>query len=328
MRHALLATAFATLLASTGLAQAAPDVVATIKPIHSLVAAVMDGVGQPRLLVKGGASPHTYTMRPSDAGALQDADVVFWTGEGMELFLTDALESLTTNATVVELAKTPALLTYPMREGGAFEAHMHEGEEHDDHDHERHGHEGHDHDDHEGHDHGGEGAFDMHFWLDPENAKLMVGEIARTLSEADPENAAAYKANADKEVAALTALEAELKTTLSPISDKPFIVFHDAFQYFEKRFGLTIAGSITVSPEVMPGAQRVAELKAKVAELGAACIFAEPQFQPNIVSAIAEGTAAKTGTLDPEAGNLTEGPGLYAELQRSLANALVDCLGA
>lgn len=329
--HRSLPLALVTALLLTGTASAAPSVVASIKPVHSLVASLMEGVGEPTLLVKGNASPHTYALRPSDAGALQNADLVFWTGHGLELFLADALETLSIDATVIELAETPGVTLLPVREGGAFEAHEHEEEGHDhaedEHGHEEEGHEGEEHADegHEGHEHEGEG--DMHFWLDPENAKAMVSLIAETLSETDPENAETYAANAERELADLDALAAEIEGTVAPVADKPFIVFHDAYQYFENRFGLTVAGSITVSPEVMPGAQRINELNARVAELGAACVFAEPQFEPTIISAITEGTGAKTGVLDPEGGLLTEGPDLYPELLRGIAASLVECLG-
>lgn len=307
---ALLTTA---LLTTT--AMAAPDVVASIKPVHSLVSAVMAGVGEPTLIVKGSASPHTYALKPSDAGALESADIVFWTGHGMELFLADALETLATDAIVVELAESPGITLLSVREGGAFEAHAHEGEEHGD--------EEHDHE-HQEHDEHGEG--DMHFWLDPENAKLMVTQIATTLAAVDPENATAYQANAEAELVKLDELEAELAATLAPVADKPFIVFHDAYQYFEARFGLTLAGSVTVTPEVMPGAARIDELKAKIAELGATCVFAEPNFEPTIIAAITEGSPAKSGVLDPEGGALAEGVELYPTLLRGLADSLVDCL--
>lgn len=312
--YALLSMALLTTTST-----AAPNVVASIKPVHSLVAAVMAGVGEPTLIVKGSASPHTYALRPSDAGALEAADIVFWTGHGMELFLGDALDTLASQARVVELADSPGITLLPVREGGAFEAHQHGGEAHD---HEDHDHAGDDHD-HEGHEHG-EG--DMHFWLDPENAKLMVTQIASTLAEADPDNATAYEANAEAERVRLDDLEAEIAATLAPIADKPFIVFHDAYQYFETRFGLTLAGSVTVTPDVMPGAARIDELRAKVAELGATCVFAEPNFEPTIIAAITEGSAAKSGVLDPEGGALEQGAELYPTLLRGLAASLVDCL--
>lgn len=313
LRSTLPLALLASVLAS-GTALAAPAVVASTKPIHALVAAVMGDVATPTLIVKGSASPHTYSLRPSDAAALESADLVFWTGHGMELFLADALETLSTRAEVVELAEAPGIVLLPVREGGAFEPHADEEADHDDHAHE------HEHDEEHG-----EG--DMHFWLDPANASLMVAHIGRSLSAADPANAALYAANAQAEQARLDALSAELTASLAPVSDKPFLVFHDAYQYFEARFGLAVAGTVTVSPEVMPGAARIDELRAKVSELGATCVFAEPNFEPAIVRTIVEGTEAQAGTLDPEGAALAEGPDLYHQLLRNLATSLVDCLG-
>ncbi len=333
-----LAALVTLLLAGTSIA--APAVVASTKPVHSLVSAVMGEAGNPTLLVKGAASPHNYSLRPSDAAALESADVVFWTGHGMELFLADALDTLATNAQVVELAETDGITLLPVREGGAFEAHSHGDDDHGhDHAHDDHDHE-HDHDDHaHEHDHGDHAheehaheehahdEGDMHFWLDPENARLMVTQIAAVLSEADPDNATTYQANAEAELVRLEDLTAELNETLAPVAGKPFVVFHDAYQYFEARFGLEVAGAVTVSPEAMPGAARIDQLRARVAELGATCVFAEPNFEPAIVRTIVEGTDAKAGVLDPEGASLTEGPDLYPELLRGLATSLVDCLG-
>lgn len=342
MSRSALPLALLSSLLLTGTVLAAPSVVVSTKPIHALVAAVMGDTGTPALIVKGAASPHTYSLRPSDAAALESADIVFWTGHGMELFLADALDTLTTDAEVVELAEAPGIELLPLREGGAIEAHDHGDEDHEDHkdheDHEDHEeHEGHeDHEDHDGHDHDAHdqddhdhahGEEDMHFWLDPENAKLMVTEIAAVLSEADPENAATYGANAEAEIARLDDLTAEIAEALAPVADKPFVVFHDAYQYFEARFGLELAGTVTVSPEVMPGAARIDQLRAKVSELGATCVFAEPNFEPAIVRTIIEGTAARAGVLDPEGSSLTEGPELYPQLLRNLAAGLLECLG-
>lgn len=305
LKRALSLAALTLLL--TGSATAAPKVVASIKPIHSLVSAVMAGLGEPGLIVKGPASPHTYSLRPSDAAALESADIVFWTCHGLELFLANALDTLAPRAEQVELAETPGLVLLPLREGGAFELHSHGDEDHD-----------HDHD---------HGESDMHFWLDPENARLMVSYIATVLAEADPENAAAYDANAEAELLRLDALEAELRHKLAPLAGKPFLVFHDAYQYFEHRFGLDVAGTVTVSPEIMPGAARIDQLRSRVKELDATCVFAEPNFEPAIIGAIIEDTGARAGTLDPEGSALIEGPDLYPDLLRGLADGLADCLG-
>lgn len=313
-------------LGLSGATLAAPVVVATTKPLHALTAMVMGEAGAPKLLVSGSNSPHAYALRPSDAAALEAADIVLWTGPGMELFLAQALETLAIDATVVSLADTPGLTLLPVREGGAFEAHAHgEDEGHDGHDHEEHAHEGHDHEGHahDDHDHG---AFDMHYWLDPENARLMVAEIARTLSAADPDNAALYAANAAAADAALMELTAELAGTLTLVAERPFIMFHDALQYFEARFGLSAVGSITVTPDLMPGAARIGELRARITEAGAACVFAEPQFSAAVVATITEGTPARTAVLDPEGATLEPGAELYPALLRGLAGTISGCL--
>lgn len=302
------------LLASTAATAAdAPKVVVSIKPIHSLVAAVMQGVGTPDLIVDGAASPHTYALKPSNARSLEQAQLVFWVGPGMEAFLQKPLAALGSNATVVELDDAPGITKLKFREGGAFEPHD-DGDEHeasDDHAHD--------------HDHGG---FDTHLWLDPHNAKAMVAEITTSLVAADPANALTYEANQKTLDDKLDALDAEIASTLAPVKDKPFIVFHDAYQYFEHRYGVRVSGSITVSPETIPGAQRVAEIHSKVADLGATCVFAEPQFEPKLVNVVLEGTAAKSGVLDPEAATLPQGPDLYFDLMRGIASSLKTCLSA
>ncbi|MBG0507517.1 zinc ABC transporter substrate-binding protein ZnuA [Agrobacterium sp. MOPV5] len=309
-------------------ATAAPDVVVSIKPVHSLVAAIMRGVGEPQLIVEGAASPHTYNLRPSNARKLEKADVVFWVGPGLEAFLEKPLEALASKATVVELEDAKGLEKLPFREGGPFEAHDHgdEGHEtHDGHAEEEGAHDhGHDHaEGHEDHDHG---AYDTHLWLDPANAKAMAQTIETALIAADAGNAATYQANTKKLIDDLDALDAELKETVKPVKDKPFIVFHDAYQYFEHRYGVKTAGSITVSPETLPGADRVKQMQEKVRQLGATCVFAEPQFEPKLISVITEGTAAKSATLDPEAATLEPGPDLYFKLMRGIAGSLKDCL--
>lgn len=341
--------------ASVAAGQAAPDVVASVKPVHSLVAAVMKGVGEPALIVEGAGSPHTYSLKPSQARRLQNADIVFWVGPQMEAFLEKPIGTIGDKAKAVELIDAHGLVKLPFREGGAFEAHEHHdddhaggehaghdheghdhaGHDHAGHDHDKHDHAEHDHDDdhekagekhaHEGHEHG-HGAFDAHVWLDPENAKAMIHEIEETLSAADPDNAKAYADNAAAASAGIDALTEEVGTILAPVRGKGYVVFHDAYQYFEKRFDIPASGSITVSPEVMPGAERVSEIRARIGELGAACVFAEPQFEPKLISVVIEGTAAKSGILDPLGSSLKDGPDLYAELIRGMATSLRDCL--
>lgn len=288
------------------------NVVASIKPIHALVSGVMSGVGTPYLIVKGAASPHGYALKPSDARALENANVVFWVGEDLERFLEHSIQSLAKKATAVELIDTPGLSKLEIREGGLFGGHEH-------------GHDTHGHDKHEGHGHA---STDMHFWLDPHNAKAMVNHIASVLRQADPDNGASYSANAQKLARKLDLLDKELAGMMKPFKNARFIVFHDSYYYFEKRYGLTASGSITVSPEVPPGARRVQDIRKKIAASGAACIFAEPQFNPRVVETLADGLDAKQGILDPLGASLDEGPELYFTLLRNLASAFKRCFGA
>ncbi|MGO6966865.1 zinc ABC transporter substrate-binding protein [Rhizobium leguminosarum] len=319
----------ALLFAGTMRAADAPVVVTSIKPIHSLVSAIMQGVGEPELIVDGAASPHTYNLKPSNARALQEAKVIFWVGPGLEAFLEKPLQALGRNASIAELDNAPGLVKLPFREGGAFEPHD-DAPEHESasgqHDHADAAHDadpGHasDHD----HDHG---AFDTHLWLDPMNAKAMAAMITTTLVAADPANALTYQGNAKALDDRLDALDTEIKGIVAPVKGKPFIVFHDAYQYFEHRYGIRVAGSITVSPETIPGAERVSEIHRKVGELGATCVFAEPQFEPRLVNVVIEGTRAKSGVLDPEAATLKAGSDLYFTLMRGIADSMKDCLSS
>lgn len=301
-------------LAIPATGRAAPEgvVVASIKPVHSLVSMVMQGVGEPHLIVDGAASPHTYSLKPSDAAAIEDAAAVFWIGSGLEAFLARPLRSLGAGR-IVALADAPGLEKLAFREAGPFEAH---GDEHDDgHEAEHAGEKRHHHDD-----------ADLHLWLDPLNARAMLAEIARVLAEVDPENADRYTANAEAAASEISALQAEIERQLAAVRGRPFVVFHDAYQYFERRFGVVAAGSITVSPETMPGAKRVAEVRDKIEHLGAVCVFTEPQFEPRLVHAVAEGTPARSGVLDPLGADLPAGRAHYPQLLRAMATSLKDCL--
>ena len=321
-------TITATLISTiTFIAQAEINVVASVKPVHSLVSAVMEGIGVPDLIVKGAASPHTYALKPSQAEQIEKADLVFWMGHSLETFLEKPLESLASKAMVVELMDSHGLKKLEMREGGGFDEHDHDDHDEDGHkEHEDHSEEEHDNHAEESHDDHGHGKFDVHVWLDPENAKVMANEIMEALKKVDPGNAKKYETNTKKVVEKLNRLVAEVSAKLATAKGKGFVVFHDAYQYFEKRFGLKAVGSITVSPEVVPGVKRIKELKTKIKELNALCVFSEPQFKPKLVSTVVEGTKAKTGVLDPLGASIQNGPKLYFILIRDMANSLNKCL--
>lgn len=298
-------------------------VVTSIKPVHSLVAAVMQGVGTPDLIVEGAGSPHTYALKPSQAKQLQEADLVFWMSHDLEAFLEKSIDGIATKAVSVPLMESRGLMTLGFREGGAFDDHGHD--EHDDHD-EHDKDDDHDHEKHDDHDEHDHGEVDPHVWLDPENAKAMVHEIEEALAKADPANAATYESNAEAVMAKLDSLVAEIDSELQPVKGRGYIVFHDAYQYFENRFGVSAIGSITVSPEVLPGAERVSDLQEKVRSLDATCVFSEPQFEPKLVATVTENTNARTGVLDPLGAAIDKGPNLYFTLIRNMASSLKNCL--
>lgn len=289
-------------------AQAAPQVVASFYPIHSLVAGVMAGVGEPVLLVRGAASPHDYALKPSDAKALANADAVFWIGPQLEAFLVRPLKTVKKGAAVVAWAKAPGIALKENREGGTWEAdedeHKHNaGAKHD------------------------EDETDMHVWLDPVNAQAMVAAIVETLATTDPANAAAYRANGAKVTARLGALDTELAAKLKPVAGVPYVVFHDAYQYFDTRYGLNAIGSVTVSPERQPSAARLRAIRAKIVSLKARCVFGEPQVRPNVLGAVVDGLDVRTATLDPLEQGPNPGPDAYFAGMERLADAHVACLG-
>ncbi|MBF9043706.1 zinc ABC transporter solute-binding protein [Rhodobacterales bacterium HKCCE4037] len=337
----------ATMMGGTAMADV-PNVATDIAPVHSLVARVMAGVGEPALVIPAGASPHEYNLRPSEAAALQEAELVFWIGEGLTPWLEDAIETLAQGADVTELLEVEGITLLDFREGALFEAHSHgeheehgaedhdhdhdhgehaEGEDHDhddhDHDHEDHDHEEHaDEHDHEGHDHG---DHDPHAWLSPTNASVWLNVIAAELSAADPENAGTYFANAAEAIAEMEALSAEVSEILAPAADLQFIVFHDAYRYFETDFGISAAGAISLGDATDPSPARIAEIQGRIREAGVECVLAEPQFNAGVVAAVLDGTEAATAVVDPLGAELEPGAELYPQVIRNLATTLANC---
>jgi len=302
-----LAMAFLGATAASEEAGAAegPRVVASVLPLHSLVAGVMAGVGEPVLLIDGAASPHAYALRPSAARALAKADAVFWIGPELETFLPKPLKSLAGGARVVTVLDDPSIAVLPVRAGGAWEEVEEEAAKKQD---------------------AGPGTRDPHVWLDPRNARRIVAIASATLSEIDPAHAAAYRDNATRLVGELANLETELAGELTPARGVPFIVFHDAYHYFEARFGLTTVGAFALSPGTAPGARRVTELRARLVETGVACVFVEPQFEPAVAEAAVAGTSARIAVLDPLGANLPAGEAAYGLLMRNLTDNLLACL--
>lgn len=293
-----IATAFAALTLCPAHAEV-PAVVTDMPPIASLVAQVMGDLGTPMVLLEPGASPHSFQLRPSQAAAIADAGLIIWTGREIAPWLDRVLDSGDPKAPTLALLAAEGTHLQPFALGGE-----------DDHDHE------------EGHN-----GLDPHAWLDPDNASLWLGLIASELVKLDPANAATYAANATKAQANIAALDTQLAVILAPAKDKPIIVFHDAYGYFASHYGLTLAGSVSLGDAASPGAARLKDLRAGIEGGTTICIFPEAQFDPALVTQMADGTDIRLGSpLDPEGSTLPQGTGLYAALMTNLADTIASCL--
>ncbi|MDC0333591.1 zinc ABC transporter substrate-binding protein [Candidatus Pelagibacter sp.] len=338
-------------------------VVTSIKPLHSLASYLMDGVGKPDLIVDGYASPHGFAMKPSHAKMLQNADLIFWVGEDLESFLEKPLSSIAKKAEKIELMEVKGLNVLKFRERNIFDEHDHDDhddhgkkeddhddhdhdehakkEEHDDHDdhddhgkkeddHDDHDHDEHakkeehdDHDDHDGHEGHAHGEYDPHIWLDPMNAKVILNEMVEHLIENDAKNASKYKSNLKKALKEIDKLNKDVKAELSKSTAS--IVFHDAYQYFEERYNVNILGAFTVNTDVMPGAEQLAEIREIIEHDKITCVFSEPQFNPDIIKAVAKDMNIKTGVVDPLGATLNPGKNLYFDLIRNMSSSFKGC---
>ena len=308
-------------------------VVTSIKPLHSLASYLMDGVGKPDLIVDGYASPHGFAMKPSHAKMLQNADLIFWVGEDLESFLEKPLSSIAKKAEKIELMEIKGLNVLKFRERNIFDEHDHDDhddhgkkeDDHDDHDHDEHAkkEEHDDHDDHDGHEGHAHGEYDPHIWLDPMNAKVILNEMVEHLIENDAKNAAKYKSNLKKALKEIDKLNKDVKAELSKSTAS--IVFHDAYQYFEERYDVNILGAFTVNTDVMPGAEQLAEIREIIEHDKVTCVFSEPQFNPDIIKAVAKDMNIKTGVIDPLGATLDPGKDLYFKLIRNMSTSFKGC---
>ena len=330
----LISSVFIALLATFSISKAEVKVVASIKPIHSLVSYVMDGVGKPDVIVDGYNSPHGFSLKPSHAKMIENADLIIWVGEDLEAFLEKPLNTIAKKAVNIEIMDLSGIKKLKFREKNIFEGHDdhghgHKEKKHDDHGHghkekkhDDHGHKKAKHDDH-GHDKHAHGEHDPHVWLDPMNAKVIVKEIEKQLVKLDPENSSKYKANSKKAQSELDNLTKNIKSDLK--GNLRFVVFHDAYQYFENRFGIKVLGALTVNPDVLPGAEQLSEIREVIEHEKVNCLFSEPQFNPAIIKSIAKDTKIKTGVLDPLGATLDKGKGMYSELLQSMYASFKGC---
>ena len=355
VKGTLFSAIFGLLLSGTASANI-PKVVTDIPITHSLVTRVMAGIGMPDLIVDRGASPHEYSLRPSNAASLEAADLVFWISNGLTPWLDDALNTLARNAKVIELMDAKGATVLSFREGATFETHSHQhkhdedghdedkhdedkhdedkhdedGHDEDKHDEDKHDEDGHDEDKHDedGHDEDehATGNVDPHGWLDPYNGRIWLDVIATALSKIDPTNSDIYFANATQAKADIDTVISELEETLAEFRGTNFIVYHDAYQYFEKRFDVLAAGSISLGDVSDPSPARIAEVRKKVEELGIICVFSEPQFNSELVRTVSDRVSVKTRVIDPLGTQFTLGPDFYLNVLRGIAQSMASCL--
>ena len=285
-------------------------VLVSIKPFHSLVSAIMQGVSEPLLLINGNNSPHSYALRPSSAENLQQADLVFWGGEILEGFLTKPLQSLASRARLVSLQETAGLRLLPLRSGIGWQKHETDS----------------------ANDHSAEdettstSGTDPHIWLDPYNAKIISSKIVEILTEMDPQNAQSYRRNGEKYGLRLELLDRKLKAEMTKVAETPYMVFHDAYQYFEKRYQLNVVGSMTLHIGFGSSVRRLTAVRKTIQKEKIRCIFSEPQFSPKLLQTVIAGTNVKQGTLDPLGAGLESGAELYFTLLNNLSHNLSSCL--
>ncbi len=361
----VLPLALALLAASAASHAAVPHVATDIAPVHSLVAQVMGSLGEPKLVVSQGASPHGYSMRPSEARALQEADIVFWISPALTPWLAETIDTLSPDARHVEMLEIPGNTILQRRENALFEAHHHD-EDHDDTHDADHGEEHNDapkeasdessneshekahdeannetnneahaetptkaHKDNQHHDQHADSAHDErdpHAWLDPANALIWLDAIAEELSSVDPDNAAIYAANAESGKVEIQSAREEVASILAGAKGRSFIVFHDAYQYFENAFDFPASGAIALGDASKPGPARIQQIQDRVRQANVSCVLAEPQFNPGVVATVLDGTDAQSSEIDPLGFGLDSGPELYPALLRGLATALADCV--
>ena len=285
-------------------------VLVSIKPFHSLVSAIMQDVSEPLLLINGNNSPHSYALRPSSAENLQQADLVFWGGEILEGFLTKPLQSLASRAKLVSLQETAGLRLLPLRSGLGWQKHETDSTN----------------------DHSAEdettstSGTDPHIWLDPYNAKIISSKIVEILTEMDPQNAQSYRRNGEKYGLRLELLDRKLKAEMTKVAETPYMVFHDAYQYFEKRYQLNVVGSMTLHIGFGSSVRRLTAVRKTIQKEKIRCIFSEPQFSPKLLQTVIAGTNVKQGTLDPLGAGLESGAELYFTLLNNLSHNLSSCL--
>ena len=287
-------------------------VLASIKPVQQIAAAVLDGIDTPAALLPAGASPHSFALRPSDRRALASAERIYWVGPSLELFLQSTLHEL---PSARELAEIPGLRLRHFDEDAP--AHDHNANEHaDEHDASA---------EHDGHDHG-PGSIDPHIWLSPENAVVIARWMKDDLAPLYPQQQSLLEANLATFEQRMQALEQQLTERFAPLKDKPYFVFHDGYGYLESYLGLQHSGVFSLAHEIQPGARHVNELRNTRSAAAPACVFSEPQFTPRLINSLTAGLPVQSAQLDPMGAATEVGPHGYEQQLRALTNTWASCL--
>ncbi|MES9827522.1 MAG: zinc ABC transporter substrate-binding protein [Candidatus Thiodiazotropha sp.] len=300
----------ALLFSLAGNAHGALKVVVSLKPVHSLVASLMQDVAEPRLLLDDSQSPHGMSLKPSQIRMLNESDLIVWVGTSLEPALSHLLQRQSFEAAIVSLLETPDLRLLPIRNRHEWLSHGHP----------------HEHNDSRPDQAMNPAMLDNHIWLSPENAAAMVRHLTQKLIELDNAHSAAYRKNSRKLLNRLNTFDNVIRTRLKPVANTPYIVFHDAYQYFEAHYGMHTVGTINTTPDQLSGARHIHRLRQTIELRGARCLFTEPQFAPKLANTLVEGLAVKIGELDPLGEQLPPGPDCYFSLMRGLADNLLDCL--
>ena len=339
MNRLLTLTSFVFLSINSVLAAETKGVITTIQPINALVNAVIGNTGKTISIVPADMTPHNFKLKPSDAKKLQDANLIFYVSDQLESNIVKFFENLPKKVITVNIMEETGITHLPIRDNEAWERHDHNdhdnhSKKHDDHDdHDKHGKKHDDHDDHDKHgkkhdDHDDHQVKeDVHIWLSPDNAIKIVNKVNEELSLFFPENKKIYNDNSSKFIKKINNLKKELTKDLAPIKDKPFIVFHDAYQYFEKTFGLNAVGSVALEGGVASSPKQISFIKDKIIKSNASCVFQEPQFDSKLVKIVVEGTNTQIGTLDPLGVDIKTTSDFYLQLLKNMSKSLKECLG-
>jgi zinc transport system substrate-binding protein len=297
----LLSLTFLLSLNNVG-AQSTPNVVVSIKPIHSIVNTLMEGVSRPQLLLESSDSAHTFHLKPSQLNLLSNADLVITIGDGFETGLKKTLGNIKDGSHLI-VSEIDGLHLYHFRNTDTNEMNNDEKDEHADHD-----------------------EHDLHLWLDVVNMHKTAQYISEQLIKIDPNNSNTYEANLIKIQSKLNKLQSELQQQLAPFRSENFAIFADTLQYFEKNFHFKKPVIITPYHGARLSIHRTLEARKKMKDLKIKCLLYGPENTSKKVNVLSEGLPIKALRIDILGAKLNAGSDQYFNLMKGLSSQLVECL--